>query len=156
MIIIILDSDKFDFGDDADSISTLYVEGNSRGTSSGGALALSVSDNQSRSSSSSSSSNKTFSSSSKGASFTVKVTKAIRNLNSAGKAEFTPLEVGYLGISSSTANVYHISEMVKEKWGKDYTLVSNEGLPIGDSTGTRGKARTNAVGVCSVIGVNLP
>ena len=44
--------------------------------------------------------------SSKGALNTVKITKAIKKLNTAGKAEFTPLEVGYLGISSSTANVW--------------------------------------------------
>ena len=49
-----------------------------------------------------------------------------------------PIEIGFFDINQATANVLHITEMVQAKWGHDYQILSNEGLPIGDSIGTRG------------------
>ena len=53
--------------------------------------------------------------------------------------EFSPLEGMYTGLTTSTANVAYIQEVVAEKWGAGYNLVSSDCLKIVDSPATRGK-----------------
>ena len=45
----------------------------------------------------------------------------------------------YTDISETTANVDYILTIVQRRWGEDYTLVTNDGLELLDSPGTRGK-----------------
>ncbi len=42
-------------------------------------------------------------------------------------------------VTAASASVPRITDMVREKWGADYKLVGNDGLLIGDCSGTRGQ-----------------
>ena len=48
------------------------------------------------------------------------------------------LDTVHIDLIPSTANVHYILSQVRGKWGKDYTIVANDGLKINDSTATRG------------------
>ena len=76
--------------------------------------------------------------SNKGTFFSLKIVKATLSSNNSNKPEFTPLEVAYVQISSGTANIQYINDEVQRKWGSNFILVSNDGLPIVDTQGTRG------------------
>ncbi len=131
------DQPRFNFGADASSIITLYVEGNREGaTPRRGSGAVSLSGMASGSGSGSSNSGPFAARSPQSAN--VKVIKAQKNTSSSGKVEFILDEVGYVEVTASTANVMSITEMVRRKWGQSYYLVGNDGLPIGDSSSTRG------------------
>lgn len=66
-----------------------------------------------------------------------KVTKAEKHL-SGGKVEFSALEVIYVELKPSTANVLYIQSYIQKKWGEDYVIVGNDGVKICDSSATRG------------------
>ena len=55
------------------------------------------------------------------------------------KPEFQCVSQLYTDIVESTANVDYILTVVQRRWGEDYTLVTNDGLELLDSPGTRGK-----------------
>ena len=55
------------------------------------------------------------------------------------KPEFQCLSQLYTDITDTTANVDYILTIVPRRWGEDYTLVTNNGLELLDSPGTRGK-----------------
>ena len=76
-------------------------------------------------------------SSSRSKKFLVKIVKATCKV-ATNKPEFTPIEVGYVEITSATANVTYINQCIQDKWGDGYCIVSNDGLPIVDGAGTRG------------------
>jgi hypothetical protein len=44
----------------------------------------------------------------------------------------------FVTITDSTANVPYLTHHVKEKWGQNYVLVSNDAIRIEDSSGTQG------------------
>ena len=69
---------------------------------------------------------------------TTKVVKA-EKLMVGGKAEFTALEVMYVELKASTANVNYIQSYVQKIWGPQYVIVSNDGLQIQDTSATRGQ-----------------
>lgn len=73
-------------------------------------------------------------------SFSLKVIKALmsRANPSRSKPDFVQLEVGCVNITSVTATITHINEEVRARWGPSYTVVSNDGVPIADTAGTRG------------------
>ena len=56
-----------------------------------------------------------------------------------GKVEFKTLEKGYVDMKSSTANITYLQSCIKKMWGEEYSVVSNDGLPIVDNQASRGK-----------------
>ena len=69
---------------------------------------------------------------------TIRVVQATKSKTATGKVEFESLDTIHLNLTTSTANTTHINTQVQKKWGAGYIIVSNDGLPIGDSTATRG------------------
>ena len=88
--------------------------------------------------SSSSSSSRPFTASKNASTFSLKIIKATKKINNSGKVEFSPLESGFVDVTAATAYIPCITDMVCEKWGADYKILGNDGLPIGDCSGTRG------------------
>ena len=72
--------------------------------------------------------------------FSLKIVRANMK-EGTSKPEFMPLEVGYVEINSKTANINFIRDTIQDRWGKNYQVVSNEGLPILDSPATRGRCK---------------
>ena len=71
--------------------------------------------------------------------FPLKIIQAIiTKQNSNGRPEFLKMGEFYLEIIESTANITFINHAIKERWGKEYVLVSSNGLKIEDSSATRG------------------
>ena len=71
-------------------------------------------------------------------SISVKIAYATMKRNGT-KCEFRKLHQAFIKVGESTANVSYLTEAVKEKWGKDLILVTADGMPIEDSSGTRGE-----------------
>ena len=76
--------------------------------------------------------------SSGGPTINVKVVQAKMRWPQNGKPEFTSQNVAYINVAETTANITYITNAVQNKWGTDYVVVSSEGLPIEDSSGTQG------------------
>lgn len=74
----------------------------------------------------------------KGACISVKVVKSSISKLSSGKLDFQKLGQTFVDVNETTSNVDYISNCVQRKWGRDYTLVTSDGLRIEDSTGTQG------------------
>lgn len=55
-----------------------------------------------------------------------------------GKAEFSAIVSTYVDITEATANVTYLSHAIQNKWGSDHVIVSSDGLPIDDCSGTQG------------------
>ena len=73
---------------------------------------------------------------------TIKVVKAKMKLSkrgSTGNPEFDSLSQMYVELTEATANITHVTELVRNQWGTEYTVVSAEGIEIADSTATQGK-----------------
>ena len=72
---------------------------------------------------------------------TIRVIKAQMKQNTPnGKVDFKLLDTVHI---TSTANIPYIQSQVEEKWGQGFSIVSNDGLPIGDSKATRGTYNYN-------------
>lgn len=69
---------------------------------------------------------------------TIKVVQAKTRKAANGKIEFDVMDSIHINLTTSTANVTSINKQVQMKWGIGYMIVSNDGLPIGDSPATRG------------------
>lgn len=71
---------------------------------------------------------------------TIKITQATLKRTASGRADFRVTEAPqyYLHVSEVTANVSFVNHAIKEHWGKDYCLVSSDGLKIEDCAGTKG------------------
>ena len=76
----------------------------------------------------------------KGASGTlsVKILQALFKRLPTGKPEFIPVGQHFLDLSEANANVPYINRAVKSHWGKEYCLVSAEGLKFEDCDSTQG------------------
>ena len=74
----------------------------------------------------------------KSLSTTVKVFRAIMSTTSSGKVEFKSVDVTYVEITPSNCNIEHVQSHIQSRWGEEYVVVSNDGLPIGDCPATRG------------------
>ncbi len=72
------------------------------------------------------------------ASFSLKVVKATMCRQGKRKPEFQPISQTYLDLIDSTANLEHIHSIVQRRWGTEYTIVTNDGLPLEDSPATQG------------------
>ena len=44
----------------------------------------------------------------------------------------------FIDITDDTSNVHYINSVVQEKWGPGYIALTNDGLPVEDSSGTQG------------------
>uniref|UniRef100_A0A1X7UYK0 RING-type domain-containing protein n=1 Tax=Amphimedon queenslandica TaxID=400682 RepID=A0A1X7UYK0_AMPQE len=69
---------------------------------------------------------------------TVKIIQASMKRLSTGKAEFAHQAQTFIDIRDDTANVTYPTSMVHRKWGNDYVIVTTDGLPIEDCSGTKG------------------
>ena len=54
------------------------------------------------------------------------------------KAEFTFIAQIFVGVTDATAHVDYITSEVNKIWGQGHDLVTNDGLPIVDCSGTQG------------------
>ena len=72
--------------------------------------------------------------------FSLKVLKARMIQTRKGKKpEFETTGQMYVDLTDATANITHIRGKIQEQWGAEYTIVSNEGLEIEDSSATQGQ-----------------
>ena len=71
------------------------------------------------------------------ASFSLKVVKATMCRQGKRKAEFQPISQTYLELVESMVNLEHILGIIQKRWGIEYTLVTNDGLPLEDSPATQ-------------------
>ena len=68
----------------------------------------------------------------------VRIAKAdVRRLSN-GKVELEKLEQTFIDLTDDTANVNYVNTVIQKKWGKEYVLCTNDGLPIEDGFGTQG------------------
>ena len=72
-------------------------------------------------------------------SYNVKVARAEKHSSDSGRVEFTTFENMYVEINASTANIAHVTSCVQKKWGKNFIIVSKDGLEIGDCSATQGR-----------------
>lgn len=70
-------------------------------------------------------------------SFNLKVVKAKMHRNGR-KTEFQPIHQTFIELVDSTANVEHILAIIRRRWGPDYILVTQDGLPLEDAPATQG------------------
>ena len=70
-------------------------------------------------------------------SLNIKIIQAHLNFT-CGKSQFEELGQIFVEISEGTANVSFISSIVQTELGSKYILVTNDGLELHDSPGTRG------------------
>ena len=73
----------------------------------------------------------------RGPSFSLKVVKASMQRQGRGKPEFQATSQTYVELTEATANIEHILGVICSRWGSEYTLVTNDGLEIEDSTATQ-------------------
>ena len=71
-------------------------------------------------------------------SFSVKVTKADVSVQANGKIELSKVKQMFIDVTDDTSNVHYINSIVREKWGPGHITVTNDGLPVEDSSGTQG------------------
>lgn len=70
-------------------------------------------------------------------SFNLKVVKA-KMFKNGRKTEFQPIHQTFIELVDSTANVEHILAIIRRRWGPDYILVTQDGLPLEDAPATQG------------------
>ena len=70
-------------------------------------------------------------------SFNLKVVKA-EIIRKGRKIEFKGKQQTFIEIVDSTANVEHISGVVRRRWGSDYVIVTQDGLELEDAPATQG------------------
>ena len=54
------------------------------------------------------------------------------------KIDFQPIHQTFIELLDSTANVEHILAIIRRRWGSDYMLVTQDGLPLEDAPATQG------------------
>ena len=72
---------------------------------------------------------------------TVKIVKARMKMpkKGSGNPEFESLSQMYVELTEATANITHVTDMVRKQWGTEYYIVSAEGIEIADSAATQGE-----------------
>ena len=70
-------------------------------------------------------------------SFSLKILKAMIR-RGRGKADFAPSSQTYIELVDTTANLEHIMGVIRNRWGSEYVLVTNDGLELEDSPATQG------------------
>ena len=69
---------------------------------------------------------------------TLKVIQANVSKNVNGKLEFFKIGQMFITLYEPTATVDYITAVIQKKRGKEYIIVTSDGLPIEDSSGTQG------------------
>ena len=54
------------------------------------------------------------------------------------KHKFTNKGQAFVDVTDSTANVDYINNVIQKRWGREYQIVTADGLPLEDSSGTQG------------------
>ena len=71
--------------------------------------------------------------------FSIKIVKARMVIAKRGtKPEFQALNQMYIELHESTANVGFVTDACRKQWGSEYTVVTNDGLEIEDTSATQG------------------
>ena len=70
-------------------------------------------------------------------SFNLKVVKA-KMFKNGRITDFQPIHQTFIELVDSTANVEHILAIIRRRWGPDYILVTQDGLPLEDAPATQG------------------
>lgn len=81
----------------------------------------------------------------------IKVVQANVTKSQGGKFEFHKLGQTFIDVNESTANVFYITGVVEKKWGREYVLVTSDGLKIEDSSGTQGTCMGVTVYICDAL-----
>ncbi len=91
----------------------------------------------------------------KGGTINLKILQACVVTSGIGKPELEKIGQMFTKINDRSANVAHITDIINEKWGPGYVLVTADCLRIDDSDGTRGEFNYpfNDVFFISVMGV---
>ena len=71
-------------------------------------------------------------------SFSLKVVKAKLAKTGKCKPEFEPISQTYIELVDSTANLEHILGVIHQRWGSQFTLVTNDGIELEESPATQG------------------
>ena len=58
---------------------------------------------------------------------------------SKGKPHFDTSSTYFIEVTADKANLAYMTEAIRKHWGEDYSLVTNDGMELEDSTVTRGK-----------------
>jgi hypothetical protein len=69
----------------------------------------------------------------------VKIVKVAMKQLPPGKMDFNHLSQTFIDITDDTANVNYVTSMIQGKWGSEYSLVTADGPPLEDCSGTTGK-----------------
>lgn len=67
----------------------------------------------------------------------VKITYSIIK-KSGSRPDFKKLHQAFIKVNDDTANVHYLTYMIRQKWNCDLVLVTPEGMPIEDGSGTQG------------------
>ena len=70
-------------------------------------------------------------------SFSLKVVK-VTMCRRKNKPEFQPVTQTFIDLVDSIANLEHILSIIQRRWGSEYIIVTNDGLPLEDSPATQG------------------
>lgn len=68
----------------------------------------------------------------------VKIIQAQLCYDTTNKPEFEVKNQTFIEVTEETANINFILAAVQRKWGEAYTIVTNDGLEVGDCAGTQG------------------
>ena len=73
-----------------------------------------------------------------GTTFPVKIVKAKMVSCKTGKVDFSAISQMHIDLNESSANVEHVLEEIRKRWGEEYNLVTVDGLKLEDCEGNRG------------------
>ena len=74
-------------------------------------------------------------------SFNLKLVEA-KMIKSRRKVEFQPIKQTFIELVDSTANIDFILSIARQRWAKEYALVTQDGLRIDNSPVTQGQSMT--------------
>lgn len=69
---------------------------------------------------------------------TVKVAYAVAK-KVGNKLEFKKLHQAFIKVVESTANIHYLTHAARGKWGENLVLVTADGMPLEDGSGTQGE-----------------
>ena len=79
----------------------------------------------------------------RGGTFTIKIVKASMIRKPKGKVEFEVTGQTHIELTEETANLRYILETIHKCWGKEFKIVTNDGVELEDSPGIQGTCKCN-------------
>jgi len=70
--------------------------------------------------------------------FSCKIIFATMQKNGKAQPQFTEIKQTFVSLDEQSANVSCVTKLAKEKFGEEIIIVSGNGLPIEDESGTKG------------------